>query len=157
MYGLNHTLEKNVAAADGCYLDAQSLRPLEQYLQSYTARLHAYEQLRDGSEQLILQSLRKLSQAYPELVQQHGPRCKYDMTEVLRYLALAVLRDDDIFFKETMVSWLDTVLLAHKKTAHCVAAYRHLQEAIATTLPASDAMLVRPYLDLVIQALQSHA
>jgi len=156
MHSLNHTLGKSVAAADGCYLDTQALYPLEQYVQSYAIRLHAYEQLRDRSEKLILQALRKLAQVYPELVQQHGPRCQYDMTEVLRYIALSVLRDDEIFFKEAMMSWLDTVLLAHKKTAHCVVAYRHLQEAIAATLPTSDSMLIRPYLDLVIQALQSH-
>jgi hypothetical protein len=157
MHTLNHTLEKSVLEADGRYLNAQELSPLEQYAQSYTVRLHTYQQLRDGGEALVIHALRKLAQNHPELIQQHGQRCKYDMTEVLRYVALSVLRDDAIFFKEQMMSWLDTILLAHKKTAHCVMAYRFLQEAIAATLPAEDAALTRPYFDMVMQSLQSHA
>ena len=157
MHTLNHTLEKCVLEADGRYLNAQELSPLEQYAQSYAVRMHTYQQLRDGGDALILQALRKLAQTYPELIQQHGQRCKYDMTEVLRYVALSILRDDETFFKEQMMSWLDTILLAHKKTAHCMTAYRFLQEAIAAKLPAEDVTLTRPYFDIVMQSLQAHA
>jgi hypothetical protein len=157
MHTLNHDLEKNVLDAEGRYLDAQGLYPLEAYVQSYATRLHAYQQIRENSEKLVIQALRKLAQTYPELIQQHGQRCKYDMTEVLRFIALAVLRIDETFFKEQMLVWLDTILLAHKRNSHCVIAYRNLQDAIAITLPGADANLVRPYLEIVIQTLQSHA
>jgi hypothetical protein len=156
MNTLNQSLERTIATADGRYLSTQELYPLEQYVQTYTARLHAYQQLRDHSEKFVVYALRKLAQAYPDLIKQHGPRCKYDMSEVLRYIALSVLRDDEIFFKEQMMTWLDTILLAHRRTAQCVVGYRHLQEAIATTLPVQDANLIRPYLDCVIQSLQAH-
>ncbi len=157
MHTLNHTLEKSVLDADGRYLDSQELSPLESYIQSYVTRLHTYQQLRDSSETLVLQALRKLSQTHPELVQQHGQRCKYDMTEVLRYIAVSVLRDDEIYFKEQMMVWLDTILLAYKRNVHCAIAYRYLQEAISSTLPSSDTSLIRSYLDYIIQVLQSHA
>jgi len=133
------------------------LEPLEQYLQSYKVRLETYQQLRDQSDKLVLQALRKLAQAYPEIIQQHGQRCKYDMTEVLRYIAVSILRDDEVFFKEQMMSWLDTILLAHRKTSQCTIAYRALQEAMTSTLSAASSTLVRPYLDIVLQSLQSHA
>ncbi|UBF24193.1 phycobilisome protein [Kovacikia minuta CCNUW1] len=157
MHTLNHDLEKSILDADGRYLNAQELYPLEAYVQSYATRLHTYQQLRDNSDKLVIQALRKLAQTYPELIQQHGQRCKYDMTELLRYVALSVLRNDEIFFKEQMLVWLDTILLAHKRNAHCVVAYRNLQEAIAATLPGPDASLIRPYIEIVIQTLQSHA
>ena len=157
MHTLNHDLERHVLEADGRYLNAQELYPLEQYVQSYLTRLHAYQELRDHSEKLIMQSLRKMAQAHPELIQQHGQRCKYDMSEVLRYIALSVLRDDEVFFKEQMVVWLDTILLAYKRNANCVTAYRCLQDAIAATMTAADVNLIRPYLDVVIQTLQTHA
>jgi hypothetical protein len=156
MHTLNHALEKSILNADGRYLDSQELSPLENYIQSYVTRLHTYQQLRDASEALVVQALRKLSQTHPELVQQHGQRCKYDMTEVLRYIALSVLRDDEIYFKEQMMVWLDTILLAYKRNAQCATAYRYLQEAIGSTLPSSDTSLIRPYLDYIIQVLQSH-
>lgn len=157
MHTLNHSLEKNILEADGRYLSSQELNPLEQYLQSYKVRVETYQQLRDHSDKLVLQALRKLAQAYPEIIQQHGQRCKYDMTEVLRYMAVSILRDDEVFFKEQMMSWLDTILLAHRKTSHCTIAYRALQEAVASSLSPASASLVRPYLDIVLQSLQSHA
>jgi hypothetical protein len=157
MHALNHTLDNKIREADGRYLDAQGLRSFEQYVQTYAARLETYQSLRDKSSALIIQALRKLAQAYPELVQKHGQRCQYDMTEVVRYIALSILRDDEVFFKEQMMAWLDTILLAHKKNDQCTVAYRYLQDAIQASLPPSNSTLIRPYLDCVITTLQSHA
>ena len=157
MQTLNHTLTEKVLEADGSYLDAQGLRLLEQYLQTYTVRLDAYQQIRDNSQKLVQQALNKLGQAYPDLIQKHGQRCQYDMTEVLRYVAVSILRDDEIFFKEQVMSWLDTILLAHKRNAHCVTAYHYLQGVINTDLPPATSSLIRPYIDSVTLTLQSHA
>jgi hypothetical protein len=157
MHTLNHTLEEKVLAADGSYLEASELRLFEQYLQSYTNRLEAYQTLRDKSSALVVHALRRLAQAYPELVQKHGQRCQYDMMEVLRYIALSILRDDETFFKEQVMSWLDTVLLAHKKNTECSIAYRHLLEAVTSGLSPSTSSLIYPYLNSVLMALQSHA
>lgn len=156
MRTLNHTLNKHILEADGCYLGAQELYLLEQYVQSYAARLDTYQKLHEHGEKLVLLALRKLAQDYPDVIRQHGARCKYDMTEVLRYIALSVLRDDESFFKEHMMVWLDTILLAYKRNSHCGVAYRHLQDAIAANFSAPDANLIRPYLDLIIYSLQSH-
>lgn len=157
MHTLNHALEKRVLEADGRYLDTQELHPLEQYSQSYSTRLDSYQQLRDKSNALILSALRKLAQVHPELIQKHGQRCKYDMTEVLRYIALSILRDDEVFFKEQVMAWLDTILLAHKKNTHCATAYRYLQEAVNSSLSPASSSLVCSYLDSVVLSLQSHA
>lgn len=157
MHTLNHTLDEKVVEADGGYLDAQGLRPLEQFVQSYTTRLEAYQQIRDQAPKLIQYSLKKLGQAHPDIVAKHGPRCQYDMSEVLRYIALSILRDDETFFKEQMMSWLDTILLAYKRHAHCTTAYRYLQEAANAALSPTTSGLMRPYLDSVILTLQSHA
>jgi hypothetical protein len=157
MHTLNHTLEQKMIEADGKYLDAQGLKPLELYIQSYATRLETYQNLRDRSQALVTQALRKLAQAHPDLIQKHGQRCQYDMSEVLRYIALSILRDDEVFFKEQMMSWLDTILLAHKRQAHCATAYRYLQEAVTAGLPPSNSNLVRPYFENVILTLQSHA
>ncbi|KGF72550.1 phycobilisome protein [Neosynechococcus sphagnicola sy1] len=157
MHVLNTTLEKNVIEAEGRYLNSRELAPLEDYLQSYAIRLETYQSLRDQNEKLLLQTLRKLSQSHPDIIQQHGPRCKYDMSEVLRYIALSILRDDETLFTEQMMSWLDTILMAHKRNVHCATAYRYLQETITSNLSAGCCNLVRPYLDSIMQTLQSHA
>jgi hypothetical protein len=157
MHALNHTLEKYVIEADGAYLDGRKLQPLEQFLSSYQVRLNTYHHLRDHSPKLVLKALQQLAHEYPELIKQHGKRCQYDMTEVLRYIALSVLRDDEVFFMEQMMAWLDTIILAYKKTKQCASAYRHLQDAVNTAMPAPEADLIRPYLEKVISMLQSHA
>lgn len=157
MHTLNHAIEKTVLEADGRYLNTQELYPLEQYLKSYATRVETYHQLREHNEKLVLQALRKLAQVYPELIQKHGKRCKYDMTEVLRYIALSILRDDETFFKEAMMSWLDTILVAHRKHAQCLTAYQYLREATSAALPPANFDLVRPYLEIVLVTLKSHA
>jgi hypothetical protein len=157
MHGINHTLDQKILEADGRYLDAQGLSPLEQYLQGYANRMETYQQLRDHSKTLVTQALQRLGQVYPELVQKHGSRCQYDMSEVLRYIALSILRDDEVFFNEQMMSWLDTILVAYKQHKNCSVAYGYLQEAVNAKLSPNCSAMVKSYLDGVIQLLQSHA
>jgi hypothetical protein len=157
MYTLNHTLDRNVLDADGDYLGTQGLNILENYFQTYTVRLEAYTQLREQNEQFVQQALKSFERTHPEIVQQHTKRCLYDMTEVVRYIAVSILRDDEVFFKEQLMSWLDTVLLAHKKHTQCIVAYRHLRDVIKAKLPVACNALVQPYIDNIIVALQGHA
>ena len=157
MYTLNHTIEKNVIDADGRYLGAKELSTLEQYAQGYANRLAAYQELRDHSKPLVVQALTQLFKGYPDLLQHHKQRGVYDMSETLRYIALAILRDDELFFMEALMSWLDTILLAYKKNVACAIAYHHLQDAVEQKLSASSVLLIRPYLERVRQGLESHA
>ncbi|MBD2100871.1 phycobilisome protein [Leptolyngbya sp. FACHB-261] len=156
MFTLNHKLREVIADADGRYLSTGELLPLEQYAQTFEHRSQAYESLRDHAEPLIAEALGRLGQAYPELIKQHGSRCQYDMGEVVRYIALSILRDDEVFFKEEMLAWLDTILVSMKRNEHCAKAYRFLQEAIGQRLPERSTAVIRPYLDVLIQTLESH-
>ncbi len=157
MLTFNRTLQETVLKADGAYLDAPGLERFEQFVQTYSSRLETYQNLRDQSASLMLKALQKFAQSHPEMVQQHGQRCRYDMSEVLRYIALSILRDDELFFREQMLIWLDSILLAHRKQNQCMVAYRYLQEVINADLPATNSQLIHPYLEAVILALQSHA
>ncbi|MBE9100432.1 phycobilisome protein [Vacuolonema iberomarrocanum] len=156
MYTFNHDIDQCFLDADGAYLDARGLQMFESFAQTYSQRLETYNALREQNASLVQGALKKMSQMYPGLMQRHGKRCQYDMSEVVRYMALAILRDDEVFFKEMMMSWLDTVLVAYKHHNHCATAYRLLQEMVDTQMPESR-MVVRPYLDSVISILQSHA
>lgn len=156
MHTLNHDMDECFLDADGAYLDARGLQTLEQFAQSYATRLEAYNALREHSTQLVNDALDKMAQLHPEVIQKHRPRCLYDMTQVLRYIGLSILRNDEVFFKEMMMSWLDTVLLAYKRNDHCASSYRFLQEMIDARMPSCSS-IIRPYLDGVILVLQSHA
>ncbi|MEO1147542.1 MAG: phycobilisome protein [Cyanobacteria bacterium J06638_22] len=155
MHTLNHDIDECILNADGSYLDANGLQALEHFAQTYQQRLQAYNDLREHSASLVQGALKKMSRLHPELMQKHGKRCQYDLTEVIRYMALSILRDDEVFFKEMVTSWLDTVLAAYNHHNHCATAYRLLQEMVDAQIPDSR-MVVRPYLDSVVMLLQSH-
>lgn len=156
MPALNHTLEQNIVVADGRYLSQDELKPLENYVNSYAARLETYQKLSQQSDAIVLSALKKFARVHPEIIQQSGKRCQYDMSEVLRYIALAILRDDEFLFLEKIMFWLDTVLRAHHKQAACSKAYHHLQEAVEETLSSTNCSLIRPYINVVLNALQPY-
>ncbi len=156
MYTLNHDLDTKLIDADGRYLNSQELYPLEQYIQSYQLRLETYKRLSEESEKLTVNTLRKFAQSYPELIRQHGARCKYDMGSVIRYIALSILRNDELFFKEQMMFWLDTILVAYKRSSHCTRVYDYLQKEVDAVLPTNCSSLVHPYIKIITVMLNSH-
>lgn len=157
MLALNHDLERNIVKADGRYLTSDEMRPLENYLKTYKLRLETYHQISQQSDAIVLQALRRFARIHPDVIQKHGQRCRFDMGEVLRYMALSILRDDEFFFQEKMIFWLDTVLRAHHKQTICSTAYRYLQEALDETLSSAQCDLIRPYINLITESLQTYA
>lgn len=156
MPALNHTLEQHIVDADGRYLSPEELRSLENYVSSYTQRLDTYQKISQHSDAIVLNALKKFARVHPEIIQQSGKRCQYDMSEVLRYIALSILRDDEFLFLEKVMFWLDTVLRAHHKQTACSKAYQYLQEAVEETLSSSNSGLVRPYINVVLNSLQPY-
>ncbi|MEB3213546.1 MAG: phycobilisome protein [Leptolyngbyaceae bacterium] len=157
MHAINNELAQRCISADGRYLDSIEMQTFEKYVNTYQTRLKAYQEIRQKSDELVLSSLRKWSRKHPTLVQRKGKRCHYDMTEMLRYMALSILRDDELFFQETLTIWLDTILVAHQKHHHCADAYNLLSGEVSSQLSADCAHLVKPYLEHVVQLLDSHA
>ncbi|WP_353772007.1 phycobilisome protein [Okeania sp. SIO2G5] len=156
MYTINHKFSETCIAADGRYLNASEIQSLEKYISTYKGRLNAYQSLHTNSNQIVLGSLKKLAKKYPDLIRSKGKRCHYDMTTTLRYMALSVLRDDETFFQDSVVIWLDSVLVAHQKHHHCAEAYRYLLEEMSQQLSGSALNFVRPYTDSIIQLFESH-
>lgn len=156
MRTINHILEKQFLQAEGQYLDAQGLKNIERYVQTYATRLETYQNLREHNSSLVLQTLKRLGDSYPKLIGTHGQRCKYDMESVLRYIALSILRDDETFFTEEIVSWLDTILTSYKRHGHCATAYQILLQSIEADMPSANVTLIRPYIETVVLTLQSH-
>lgn len=156
MYAVNRTIEKVVLAADSRYLASNELSLLENYFQSYRNRMMVYQEMRDKNKMLLEKSLDRFFLDYPDFLEKHRKRCIYDMSETLRYIALSILKDDQNFFKERLMIWFDSILLAYNKTAPCAIAYRYLQEVIKENLSPNSARLIKPYLDQVCDSLESH-
>lgn len=152
MLTMNRTLDEKIGNIDHDYLTDEDLFHLERFASSFANRVKTYNLLRDRSDELVLRSLKLLSQQYPELVQKHLQRCKYDMTQILRYISLSLLRDDELFFRESMMDWHANIIHTYQISTECSTAYRLLQEVLEKLLPPDSFVLVKPYLELSVSA-----
>ncbi|MEO0534597.1 MAG: phycobilisome protein [Cyanobacteria bacterium P01_A01_bin.123] len=154
MQAINRQIEDKIIDADGRYLSDEEMQPLLNYLSTYKNRLQSYYYLSQKSDAIILKALQQLKLSHPDIVEKHGQKCQFDMTEILRYVALAMLRDDEAFFKEKLLFWHCTMIRAHSGPA--IAAYQHLKATIDGSMAPAQASLIHPYLDLLINSLHTY-
>ncbi|NJK60918.1 MAG: phycocyanin [Oscillatoriales cyanobacterium SM2_1_8] len=153
MTTLIRPLEKALAHFDGSYLNDGELFVVEKYAKHFGTRLLTYTLLRDRAKDLVLQTLRDFASEYPELVKKHQARCVYDLSEMLRAIANAILHDSPQEFCDRTLDWFTTVIKGYSKTTQCASAYGKLQKAIDKLLPPDCANLVKPYTDLCVEHL----
>jgi Phycobilisome protein len=153
MLTMNRTLDEKLADIDHVYLTDSDLVNLERFANSFSVRVKTYTLLRDRADEITIKTLKLLAQQYPELVQKQLQRCKYDMSNVIRYTSLSVLRDDELFFREALMDWLANIINSYQIAKECSAAYRLMQSVVDEMLPAECSSLVKPYSDMAIAAL----
>ncbi|MFN6383872.1 MAG: phycocyanin [Pseudanabaena sp.] len=150
---MNRTLDEKLADIDHVYLTDSDLVNLERFANSFSVRVKTYNLLRDRADEITIKALKLLAQQYPELVQKQLQRCKYDMSNVMRYTSLSILRDDELFFREALMDWLANIINSYQIAKECSTAYRLMQSVVDEMLPAECASLVKPYSDMAIAAL----
>lgn len=152
---MNRTLDEKFGDIDRVYLNDTELLNLERFANSFSVRVKTYNLLRDHADEITIKALKLLAQQYPALVRKQLQRCKYDMSNVIRYTSLSVLRDDEIFFREALMDWLANIINSYQITKECSTAYRLLQSVVDEMLPAECAALVKPYSEMAISALHN--
>jgi len=152
---MNRTLDEKIGDVDRVYLTDTELFNLERYANSFSVRVKTYNLLRDRADEITIKALKLLAQQYPELVQKQLQRCKYDMSTVIRYTSLSVLRDDELFFSEALMDWLANIINSYQITKECSTAYRLMQSVVDDMFPAECAALVKPYSEKAISALMN--
>lgn len=153
---MNSTLMQSVRQADGRYFTNAELKPLQQYVQTYSTRLQAYTMLREKGDEFTLLTLRKFAIAEPQVVQQHSEKCKRDITYVMQTLALSLLKDDERTFREQLVLWMQNIMAALHKGQQSARAYQILQQVVAEKMPPECAKLVNGYLHELVLAMKTN-
>lgn len=148
-------LDQKIAQVDGRYFSDAELSDLQGFVTSYELRLRTYNMLRDQSDDLILNALRQLMRSHRQVVQTQGNVCKRDMTFVLRYVALSVLRDDTEGFIENLVLWMENITKSLKKEESAVRAYQALRLVIQAKMSDEMVNLIDPYMDIFIKAMMT--
>lgn len=155
MLTMNRTLDEKVKSVDHNYLTDIDLLNLERFANSFSVRVKTYNLLRDQGDEITVRVLKLLAQQYPELVQKQLQRCKYDMSNVMRYVSLSVLRDDELFFRENLMDWLANIVNSYQVGKECSTAYRLCQTVIDQMFPPECSALVKPYSNMAIATLLS--
>lgn len=153
MLTMNRTLDEKVSDVEHVYLTDSDLFNLERFANGFSLRVKTYNLLRDRADEITLKTLKLLAQQYPELVQKQLARCKYDMSNMIRYTSLSILRDDELFFRETLMDWLANIINSYQVAKECSTAYRLFQNVVDEVLPSESAAMVKPYSELAIAAL----
>ena len=156
MPGINTAWDEAINDSDGRYLTDAELQRFNQYVQTFTVRAKTYEILRDKSDPLIKHALKKFMLVHPDVMEKHAQRCLYDMRMAVCIMALAILRDDVKFYRECLFLWQANILAAYQRNTSCHKAYICLQEAIKEHLPPACNQLIKPYIDVILQSLDTH-
>lgn len=150
---MNKVLIESIKASDGRYLSDIELRPFAQFVASYETRFTTYALLKEKSETLVLNSLRRLMQTpHRTMITEQGSKCQRDMIYTLQCVAQAILLDDTQGFIETYVLWMQNITRALHKESSAIDAYRALQQEVSTTFSPEGALLINQPIDQLIQA-----
>ena len=150
---MNRTLEDKTSDVERVYLTDSDILNLECFANTFSLRVKTYSLLRDRVDEIVFKTLKLLAKQYPELVHKQSARCEYDMINMIRYASLSILRDDELFFRETLMNWLANIINSYQVVKECSTCYRIMQTVIDETLPSECAILTKPYSDLAISKL----
>jgi hypothetical protein len=152
MLTMNRILDEKTKGVESVYLTDGDLFSLERFANSFSVRAKTYNLLRDRADEATLQALKLLAQQYPELVQKQLQRCKYDMSHLIRYMSLAILRDDEFFFRESLLDWHTNIIHSYNISTECSTAYNLLKAVLEKILPSESFALIKPYLEMSVSA-----
>lgn len=147
---MNRQIQDIMVASEGRYLTKTEQAVLREFMGRLDLRMAAMDEIQAKEEVIIDQTLWELLRAYPDYEQKHkGGRHKgvRDMTLVLRYATMAMVRGDSQYLDEALLIWLSTILKGIGFTIGFLEdAYRTLERVADRELTPQSAELLRPYL-----------
>ena len=136
-------LDSLFESVDKPYLDANDLTLLSQYVSSIPERIAVYRILRDQEVTIMqpiaddLQNRTQEPEAKVERSVRHG-------LMVLRYVAMAMLLDDNTFVEGRLQGWLPEIVKAHETQALDQHLFQRLEQQLATVLTPAQMNLLKP-------------
>lgn len=158
---MNRQIQDIFCAAEGRYLNVGEQATLREYAQTVEARLAAMTEISGKEPVIIERAVKEVLRAYPDLEQkykaatQSGTR---DMTLVLRYATLAMLRNDSQYLQDSLLTWMATILKGLGFAGHFVTdTYKTLERTALKELSPSAGKLLQPFLQVCIESLGNNS
>ena len=110
---MNHEIQTMLTACEGRYPTRAEQALLRDWASRLDVRLAAVEEINLREAALVATTVDEVLRAYPDLEKRvKGARqsCTRDLTLVLRYCALALLRGDAKYLEDSLLTWMATIL-----------------------------------------------
>jgi hypothetical protein len=163
LYGdspMNRQIQDILSAAEGRYLNSAEQAILREFAQTLEARLAAMTEISGKEPVIVERTVKEVLRAYPDLEQKYKTAtqsCTRDMTLVLRYAALAMLRNDPQYLQDTLLTWMATILKGIGFAGHFVTdTYKTLERTALKELSPAAGKLLQPFLQLCVESLGSN-
>ena len=136
-------------SAEGRYLTASEQSTLRDYAQGLEARLAAMSEISGKETTIVEQTVREIFRAYPDMEKKFKnamQTCIRDETLVLRYTAMAMLRNDPQYLNDSLLTWLSTILRGVGFAPHFIEdTYKTLALVAGRELSPATAKLLHPF------------
>ena len=139
--------------AESRYLKAEELKTLSQYVDSLPERLEAYRQLQEKELDVMQVVADRLQDGFPQEDTQTLERSIKNALLMLRYCALAMLLDNEIFVKERLLSWLRSTQQTYNTQTIDATLHKLLNLQLSQALSSQQMSLLKPLLNLAQTAL----
>lgn len=149
---MNPSIERMFNDAEGRYLEATEQSTLTEFATSLELRLLVMREIEANESVIIESTVDALFIEHPELLENHPQareKAVRDMTLVLRYVALSVVRDSGDFLRGKLLTWFRTIIVAFEMQHALDFAYKRLIDETKKHLAPEPFGLVEPYLQLV--------
>jgi hypothetical protein len=154
---MNRQIQDIFYAAEGRYLNSGEQATLREFAQTLEVRLAAMTEISGKESVIVERTVKEVLRAYPDLEQKHKTAAQSgtrDMTLVLRYATLAMLRNDAQYLQDTLLTWMATILKGIGLAGHFVTdSYKMLERSALKELSPAAGKLLQPFLQLCIESL----
>jgi hypothetical protein len=146
---MNQQIQEMFASAEGRYLSTQEQGLLREWAQGLDARLAAMSEISAKESTIVEQTVKEIFRAYPDIEKKYKnamQTCIRDETMVLRYTALAMLRNDPQYLNDTLLNWLATILKGVGFAPHFIEdTYKTMALVAGRELSPATAKLLHPF------------
>lgn len=147
---MNRQLTELFAAAEGRYLNAAEQTALRDFAQGLEARLAAMTEISAKETVIVERTVKEVFSAYPDIEKKFKnamKTCIRDETLVLRYAAMAMLRNDPQYLNDTLLTWMATILKGVGFAPHFIEdTYKTLALSVSKELTPATAKLLHPFI-----------
>ncbi|MEM6369285.1 MAG: hypothetical protein AAF851_13360 [Myxococcota bacterium] len=154
---MNGQIENMLQSAEGRYLTSKETASLTQYSDGLPGRLKASAEVEQREGLIVDEVLESVLSRYSDISQRYkeGERkAQRDLSLVLRYCVLAMVKDDRLFLRDNLLLWLKTILEGIGLSQEFVKdSYSSLLTTCEKQLSAEAFGLLEPYLKDCVEVL----